>query len=73
MRILTDEGQELRDEFENHFKDNGCSCHIHPPCGHCTHPGNPANLFEDERMWTEIPDEPMPDEDRGSREGDRDD
>lgn len=28
-----------------------CSCHICPPCGYCTHPGNPANQEEDETAW----------------------
>ena len=27
---------------------SGCSCHISAPCGHCTHPGNPDNLNEDD-------------------------
>lgn len=48
---LTEEAQADRAEFEA-YKDEygGCSCHIAPPCGHCTHPGNPTNQ-EDPSCW----------------------
>lgn len=52
---LTDEAQDDRDSFEA-FKDElgGCRCHISPPCGYCTHPGNPANQ-EDPSCWKVAP------------------
>lgn len=48
-RRLKPEYQALADEFD--AKDSCCSCHLNPPCGHCTHPGNPANLEEDVDAW----------------------
>lgn len=56
-RQLKPEAQEDRDAFES--EDSGCSCHINPPCGHCTHPGNPLNQ-EDDEFYEEVPDEPEP-------------
>lgn len=56
-RHLTDEAQDDRDQFDRTFGDSGCTCFISPPCGHCTHPGNPLNQEEDE-FWVE--DEPDP-------------
>ena len=52
---LTEEAQADREEFEA-YKDEygGCRCHINPPCGHCTHPGNPANQ-EDPSCWKVTP------------------
>lgn len=52
MRKLKPEYQELANEFEG--RDDCCSCHINPPCDHCTHPGNPDNLAENEGAWEEI-------------------
>jgi hypothetical protein len=49
MKRLKPEYQELADEFA--AEDGCCSCHIAPPCGYCTHPGNPDNLAEDEEAW----------------------
>lgn len=46
-RVLTDEAQADRDEFDS--EDSCCSCHLNPPCGHCTHPGNPIN--QDDSCW----------------------
>jgi hypothetical protein len=51
-RVLTAEAQADRDDFDR--DDGGCSCHISPPCGYCTHPGNPLNQ-EDDDCWTEEP------------------
>lgn len=28
-----------------------CACHVAPPCGTCTEPGNPENLAEDDSAW----------------------
>lgn len=43
--------QELADEFEDKYADSGCHCFQAPPCGFCTHPGNPFNLEENEDAW----------------------
>jgi hypothetical protein len=51
---LTDEAQADRDEFVSMSDERGCSCHISPPCGYCTHPGNPANQ-EDPSCWKVAP------------------
>jgi hypothetical protein len=51
-RILTPEAEAERDDFEAKYGMLGnCSCHIFPPCGSCTHPGNPRNQEEDETAW----------------------
>lgn len=52
QKVLRDIYQDLADQFDNLFADDGCTCHLgHPPCSFCIHPGNPANLDEDERAW----------------------
>lgn len=51
MRILTAEGQALAKQYKK--ETIGCSCHICPPCGDCTHPGNPLNLEESDDLWEE--------------------
>lgn len=49
---LKPEYQEDADDFEMHFEDGGCTCFMgHPPCGYCTHPGNPIGLDEDDDVW----------------------
>lgn len=49
---LIPEAQAERDAFEATFGSEGnCSCHISPPCGSCTHPGNPLNQLEDDTAW----------------------
>lgn len=55
---LKPEYQELADDFDLHYKDSGCSCHINPPCNHCIHPGHPDALAEIADAWEDIPDEP---------------
>jgi len=50
--ILKPEAQHDRDLFEKYVKDEGCSCFKRPPCGYCTHPGNPYNQ-EDDCFWVE--------------------
>lgn len=51
-RQLTAEAEAERDDFEReHGYSGNCSCHIAPPCGSCTHPGNPRNQAEDESAW----------------------
>ena len=57
MRVLTQHAENERFEFERHFNGEGCTCFIAPPCGWCTHPGNPINQAEDESCWMEIDDE----------------
>lgn len=46
---LTEDAQADRDAFD--AEDTSCRCHINPPCGHCTHPGNPVNQAEDPACW----------------------
>lgn len=54
-RVLTPEGQAERDEFEREYGPYGnCACHINPPCGSCTHPGNPRNQEEDDSCWLTV-------------------
>jgi DNA repair exonuclease SbcCD ATPase subunit len=55
-RILTPEAEAEREDFEARYGMLGnCSCHISPPCGSCTHPGNPRNQEEDETAWMAAP------------------
>lgn len=54
-RELTEEAQDERDDYERYHREyGGCSCHISPPCGSCTHPGNPMNQDEDDSCWIEV-------------------
>jgi hypothetical protein len=53
-RELTPEAQADRDAFERDYDGGNCSCHLSPPCGSCTHPGNPLNQDEDESCWIEV-------------------
>ena len=49
---LTPGAQVERDAFEAYYGTGGdCSCHMSPPCGSCTHPGNPLNQEEDPSAW----------------------
>lgn len=50
-KVLNELGQNLQYEFELDSADTGCSCHLNPPCGYCTHPGNPINLEETPEAW----------------------
>ena len=57
-RVLTPEAESERQDFEAEYGfDKNCSCHISPPCGSCTHPGNPINQDEDDTAWIYISDE----------------
>lgn len=47
---LIEELEMAHDYFLIEFRDSGCTCFISPPCGYCTHPGNPLNL-EDANCW----------------------
>jgi len=51
VKLLKPEYQQVADDFNRHYSDRGCSCHISPPCGFCTHEGNPLNLHECEDVW----------------------
>lgn len=52
MRKLKQFAQDDRDHFD--AWDGECTCHYGiPPCGWCTHPGNPRNQ-EDEDCWESI-------------------
>lgn len=52
---LTQEGQDLADEFAVHFDGHGCSCFANPPCSYCTHPGNPLCIEESLDLWKDEP------------------
>lgn len=56
---LTPAAQADRDEFDS--EDSCCSCHLSPPCGYCTHPGNPANQECDESCWEDDVDDEIDD------------
>ena len=49
--VLKPEYQDVADDFFFTARNNGCSCHISPPCWYCTHEGNPANLEENDDAW----------------------
>lgn len=51
---LTIEAEESYAEFMSSYGRAGCDCHISPPCLHCTHPGNPENLAEDDDAWEPV-------------------
>jgi len=44
--------QKVSMDFHTHYDD--CSCHLSPPCGSCTHEGNPNNLEETPEAWGEL-------------------
>jgi hypothetical protein len=46
--------QEAATSFWRKYGDGNCSCHINPPCGSCTHEGNPRNLDETPEAWDEL-------------------
>ena len=50
-QVLKPEYQELYDEFMLGWDDRGCTCFQRPPCGYCTHEGNPSNLDELDEAW----------------------
>lgn len=55
MKQLTLAAQADRNAFEADADElGGCSCHLHPPCSYCTHPGNPANQAENASCWVEV-------------------
>ncbi len=46
-------------DFKINFSDRGCTCFLSPPCGYCTHEGNPANLDETPEAWEYIQHRPI--------------
>ncbi|AFC85880.1 hypothetical protein [Frateuria aurantia] len=56
-RVLTPEAEAERADFDSEFDGGNCSCHLTPPCGSCTHPGNPDNQAEDDSAWMEVDDD----------------
>lgn len=52
-RKLTKSAEMDRADFVSKYGDRGCSCHIHPPCSFCTHPGNPI-CQEDDSCWEPV-------------------
>lgn len=60
QRLILEAGID-RDEFEALYYGEECSCFLgHPPCGWCTHPGNPVNQAEDDSCWETDPDVAQP-------------
>lgn len=52
--ILTDLAEAERSDFHRKHGDGNCSCFISPPCGSCTHPGNPRNQEECDECWVPV-------------------
>lgn len=50
-RTLKPEYQDVADDFELHYADRCCTCHMNAPCSWCTHEGNPHNLMENDDAW----------------------
>lgn len=49
---LTQAAMEDRSGFDAVYRETGCTCFLgNPPCGWCTHPGNPRNQVEDDSCW----------------------
>lgn len=44
---------ELFSDWESYHERYGCSCHINPPCGSCTHEGHPLALEDNSEAWVE--------------------
>lgn len=51
QHVLKPEYQEMYDEWDDMYDGGNCSCHINPPCGCCTHEGNPLGLSEIPEAW----------------------
>lgn len=52
---LKREWQVVADDFMEIYGDSGCTCFLSPPCGYCTHEGNPNNLEESDDAWAKSP------------------
>ena len=52
IKVLTEQADNDRVDWMSNY--DSCSCHLSPPCGSCTHPGNPRNQEEDEDCWVEV-------------------
>ena len=46
--------QDAAYDFFVEYGSGNCSCHISPPCGSCTHEGNPLNLENTPEAWDEV-------------------
>ena len=53
-RVLKEKYKALHDEFNEERERYGCTCHVNPPCGYCTHPGNMSNLECTDEAWEEV-------------------
>lgn len=49
--ILTPWAEDDALDFYREYGLGNCSCFISPPCGSCTHPGNPLNQAETDECW----------------------
>ena len=54
MKVLNALGESLAYQFQRDVGDRGCTCFISPPCGRCTHEGNPRNLEETDDVWEDV-------------------
>lgn len=55
MKKLTTEGEALASDFELYTDMyGGCSCHVNPPCRHCTHEGHPECLANSPMLWNSV-------------------
>ena len=52
--VLDDWAEDERAEFRQEYEDGGCTCFISPPCGYCTHHGNPLNQEETDDCWIPV-------------------
>lgn len=53
--LLKEDHQADWEDFDNN--ESECYCHLgHPPCGQCTHPGNPIGLVNDDNAWIDLHD-----------------
>lgn len=52
---LTPAAYALLQDYQYQFAGEGCTCFKgHAPCSECTHPGNPANINENDECWYKI-------------------
>ena len=51
MKVLKDWAEAERADWDALYDGGSCSCHISPPCGSCTHPGNPLNQEFNDDCW----------------------
>lgn len=50
---LTEWAERDRQDYRDKYGDGNCSCHLHAPCGACTHPGHPERQDANDKCWEE--------------------